>query len=38
MEHDGHRERMRKRYIEQGLDGFAPHEMLELLLTLPFPG
>ena len=37
MEHDGHRERMRKRYIEQGLDGFAPHEMLELLLTFAIP-
>ena len=30
--HDGHRSRMRKRYRHEGLDGFAPHEVLELLL------
>ncbi|MBQ8724157.1 MAG: hypothetical protein IJY74_00620, partial [Oscillospiraceae bacterium] len=28
----GHRERMRKRYIANGLNGFQPHEILELLL------
>ena len=37
MEHDGHRERMRERYRKQGLDGFAPHEVLELLLFYAIP-
>ncbi|MBE5786688.1 MAG: hypothetical protein E7324_04025 [Clostridiales bacterium] len=37
MEHDGHRERLRLRYMEQGLRGFAPHEVLELLLTYAIP-
>lgn len=30
--HDGHRKRMRERFRREGLDGFAPHEVLELLL------
>ena len=30
--HAGHRLRMRRRFAEQGLDGFADHEALELLL------
>lgn len=30
--HEGHRERMRKRYIEEGLAGFQEHEVLEMLL------
>lgn len=30
--HDGHRARMRERFRTEGLDGFAPHEALELLL------
>lgn len=30
--HEGHRQRMRGRFIQSGLDGFAPHEVLELLL------
>jgi len=30
--HEGHRGRVRKRFIENGLNGFAHHEMLELLL------
>ena len=30
--HQGHRERLRKRYLEQGLDSLADHEVLELLL------
>ena len=29
--HDGHRKRMRERFRAHGLDGFAPHEVLELL-------
>lgn len=32
MEHDGHRKRMRERFRQSGLEGFAPHEVLELLL------
>ena len=31
--HAGHRERIRQRFCEQGLAGFADHEVLELLLT-----
>ncbi|MBO5772711.1 MAG: RadC family protein [Clostridia bacterium] len=30
--HKGHRERMRQRYLEQGLKGFSDHEVLEMLL------
>ena len=30
--HVGHRERLRKRYLASGLDSFADHEVLELLL------
>ena len=30
--HAGHRERMRKRYLQEGPDGFADHELLEMLL------
>lgn len=30
--HDGHRKRMRDRFVENGLAGFAPHEALEMLL------
>lgn len=30
--HDGHRKRMRDRFRKEGLDGFADHEVLELLL------
>jgi len=30
--HDGHRERRRKQFLEHGLDSFADHEVLELLL------
>lgn len=30
--HSGHRERVRQRYIEEGLDGFQEHEVLEMLL------
>lgn len=37
MEHDGHRERMRQRFMEEGLNGFAPHEVLEVLLMYAIP-
>lgn len=30
--HSGHRERLRNRFLKSGLDGFAPHNILELLL------
>lgn len=30
--HDNHRERMRERFISTGGNGFAPHELLEMLL------
>ena len=30
--HAGHRRRMRERFRQEGLEGFAPHEVLELLL------
>lgn len=35
--HGGHRERMRKRLESEGLDGFAPHEVLELILFYSIP-
>ena len=35
--HGGHRARMKKRYLEQGLDGFEDHEALELLLFYALP-
>ena len=33
-EHAGHRQRMRERFREGQLDGFAPHEVLELMLQM----
>ena len=35
--HDGHREKMRTRFLAGGLEGFAPHEALELLLYYAIP-
>lgn len=35
--HDGHREKMRARFLNAGLDSFAPHEALELLLYYAIP-
>ncbi|MBR5157174.1 MAG: DNA repair protein RadC [Clostridia bacterium] len=37
MTHDGHRQRMKSRYMKEGLDSFAPHEVLELLLYYAIP-
>ncbi len=37
MVHDGHRQRIRDRFLQDGLDGFAPHEVLELLLCYAIP-
>lgn len=36
-EHDGHRDRMRKRYLKQGIDAFDDHQILELLLFYAIP-
>ncbi len=36
-DHSGHRARMRKRFLTSGLDGFAPHEVLEFLLFYTNP-
>lgn len=33
----GHRQRLRKRFIKNGLEGFADYEVVELLLTLAIP-
>ncbi len=30
--HDGHRKRVKQRYVESGSDAFAPHELVEMLL------
>ena len=30
--HDGHRKRRREQFVRHGLDAFADHEVLELLL------
>lgn len=35
--HDGHRDRMKRRLLEQGLDGFDDHQVLELLLFYALP-
>lgn len=35
--HNGHRERVRKRFLNEGLDNFEPHEVLELLLYYAVP-
>ncbi len=35
--HSGHRERMRQRFMEHGLDNFSDHEVLELLLYYAIP-
>ncbi|MBR5344752.1 MAG: DNA repair protein RadC [Clostridia bacterium] len=32
VDHSGHRKRLRERFRQNGLEGFAPHEVLELLL------
>ena len=35
--HAGHRERMRKRFIENGFDGFEEHQALEMFLFYAIP-
>lgn len=34
---DGHRERLRERFLSSGLEGFHDYELIELLLTLATP-
>ncbi|MCL1829133.1 MAG: hypothetical protein FWG32_06520 [Oscillospiraceae bacterium] len=36
-DHDGHRERMKDRFAEHGLDNFSEHNVLELLLFYAIP-
>ena len=35
--HDGHRKRMKDRFLREGLGGFADHEVLELMLYYAIP-
>lgn len=35
--HNGHRERVKDRFINDGLDNFAPHNILEILLFYSIP-
>ncbi len=35
--HEGHRERMKRRFLESGLDSFSDHNILELLLFYAVP-
>ena len=36
-DHSGHRSRMKKKYIDNGIDIFEPHEVLEILLYYAVP-
>lgn len=36
-EHDGHRKRLKERFIKSGLDDFEPHNVLELVLFYSIP-
>jgi len=35
--HKGHRERLKNRFLEEGLENFEPHVVLELLLSFSIP-
>lgn len=35
--HDGHRQRLKQRFLEEGLENFEPHNVLELLLFFSIP-
>lgn len=35
--HSGHRDRLRKRFLDEGLDNFTDHQVLELLLFYALP-
>ncbi len=34
---EGHRQRLREKFLKNGLDGFLDYEIIELLLTLGTP-
>ena len=36
-EHDGHRKRLKARFVKSGLDDFEPHNVLELILFYSVP-
>ena len=36
-EHAGHRSRLRENFIQNGIEGMADHQVLELLLTYAIP-
>lgn len=36
-DHSGHRERMKQRFIKEGIDGFDDHQILEMLLFYSVP-
>ena len=35
--HEGHRNRVKNRFLKEGLESFADHEVLELLLYFSIP-
>ena len=35
--HEGHRQRLRRRFLLEGLDNFDEVQVLELLLFMPYP-
>lgn len=35
--HEGHRKRLKERFLKEGLDSFEPHQVLELLLFFSIP-
>lgn len=35
--HDGHRERLKKRFLTEGIDNFEPHSILEMILFYSVP-
>lgn len=37
MIHENHRERIKRRFLIEGLDNFEPHNVLELLLFYSIP-
>ncbi len=37
LHYHGHRKRLRDRFLKSDFDGFAEHEVVELLLTLAIP-
>ena len=36
-QNEGHRQRLRTKFLKSGLDGFHDYEIIELLLTLGTP-